>query len=228
MTRITEQLADLNRRIEAAASLAGRDIGSVAILAVTKKQPPETIRDAQKVGLRHFGENYVQEALTKIPELEGNPVWHFIGRVQSNKTRQIAENFAWVHTVNNRRTAERLSRQRPGQTGDLQICIQVRPVGADDRGGIDSAQVPELADIIRDLPRIRLRGLMMMPLPEQTEHSIRQEYARTRQILEELRQGGHEVDTLSMGMSTDLEAAIIEGSTMLRIGTALFGPRNNA
>ena len=110
----------------------------------------------------------------------------------------------------------------------MQVCIQVRPSGADNRGAIDSAQVPELADIIRTLPRIRLRGLMMMPLPDQTEHGIRQEYARTRQILEKLRQCGHEVDTLSMGMSTDLEAAIIEGSTMLRIGTALFGPRNNA
>ena len=226
MTRITEQLADLKGRIRSAAKRAGRDSGSVRILAVSKRQPPNVLQEAQAAGLRHFGESYVQEALTKIAEAEGNPIWHFIGKVQSNKTRPIAEHFAWVHTVSDRRIAERLSRHRPLESGELQVCVQVSPLDAGDRGGIAAAQVPELADIVRDLPRIRLRGLMMMPRPGQLEEITRQEYARTRELLDELRQRGHKVDTLSMGMSIDLEAAIMEGSTLLRIGTALFGARD--
>ena len=231
MTRITEQLADLKGRIQTAAALAGRDAESVQILAVSKKQPIESIRDARTAGLRHFGENYVQEALAKIAELDEDFVWHFIGRVQSNKTRQIAEHFDWVHTLCDRNIAERLSGQRPERAEELQICIQVRPSdadarGLDHRGGTPEATLPELANIVSDLPRLRLRGLMMMPLPGQPEELIRMEYARTRRAFHELRDNGHGLDTLSMGMSDDLETAIMEGSTMLRIGTALFGPRN--
>ena len=225
MTRITEQLAGLQERIRSAAELAGRNNDSVTILAVSKKQPPDSIRAALMAGLQDFGENYLQEALTKIPEIDRLARWHFIGAIQSNKTRPIAENFTWVHTIDSPRIAERLSAQRPHGTGDLQACIQIRPANADERGGIPADQLFELADMMSELPRVRLRGLMMMPLPNQAMIDIRREFARTRELLGELIQRGHDVDTLSMGMSADLEAAIMEGSTIVRIGTDLFGPR---
>jgi pyridoxal phosphate enzyme (YggS family) len=230
--RITEQLADLKGRIQAAGVISGRDINSVQILAVSKKQTIDSIREARNNGLLHFGENYVQEAIAKISEMSDELVWHFIGRIQSNKTRQIAAHFDWVHTLCDRNTAERLARQRPDDADELQVCIQIRPLSPDtneldNRGGIPEAELPELARIVAELPRLRLRGLMMMPLPDQTEKTTRMEYARTRHLFQSLQDSGLEVDTLSMGMSDDLEAAIIEGSTLLRIGTALFGPRNN-
>jgi pyridoxal phosphate enzyme (YggS family) len=232
VTRITEQLADLNARIGAAAALAERDAESVQILAVCKKHPLDSIRDARNAGLLDFGENYVQEALPKITALGGDFVWHFIGQIQSNKTRQIAEHFDWVHTLSRVNLAQRLSRQRPEGAGALQVCIQIRPLDVDgaeldNRGGIPAEQLPELANLVRDLPRLHLRGLMMMPLPGQIEEITRNEYARTRHAFDALNADGHELDTLSMGMSDDLETAIMEGSTMLRIGTALFGPRND-
>ena len=225
MTRITEQLAGLQERIRDAADLAGRNNDSVTILAVSKKQPIDSIRAAMTAGLKDFGENYLQEALQKIVEIDPVACWHFIGAIQSNKTRAIAENFTWVHTIENRRIAERLSAQRPTDAGELQTCIQIQPANADHRGGIPVDQLFELADVIRDLPRIRLRGLMVMPLPNQAMAEIRREFARTRELLGDLIQRGHDVDTLSMGMSADLEAAIMEGSTIVRIGTDLFGPR---
>jgi pyridoxal phosphate enzyme (YggS family) len=225
VTRITEQLADLQRHIRTAAERAGRDPEGVRILAVSKRQPAKAVREARAAGLSDFGENYVQEALDKIAEVGGDAAWHFIGRIQSNKTRPIAEHFAWVHTVTDRRTAERLSAQRPERMDDLQVCIQVRPLDAGDRAGVEAADVPELAAVIGDLPGIRLRGLMMMPLPGLTDEDTRREYARTRKLLESLREGGCDLDTLSMGMSSDLETAVAEGSTLLRIGTAIFGPR---
>jgi len=223
--RITEQLARLQERIRRAAELAGRNNDSVTILAVSKKQPPDAVQAALAAGLQDFGENYLQEALTKIAEIDRLARWHFIGAIQSNKTRPIAENFTWVHTIDSRRIAERLSAQRPPDTGELQACIQIRPENADKRGGIPADQLFELADIMCELPHIRLRGLMIMPLPNQAMEDSRREFARTRKLLGELIQRGHDVDTLSMGMSADLEAAIMEGSTIVRIGTALFGPR---
>lgn len=223
--RITEQLARLQQRIQRAAELAGRNNDSVTILAVSKKQSTDAIREALAASLQDFGENYLQEALPKIAAIDLPARWHFIGTIQSNKTRPIAENFDWVHTVDSRRIAERLSTQRPQDYGDLQTCIQVCPQNADKRGGIPAEQLFELADIMRDLPRIRLRGLMSMPLPNQSTADIRREFARTRELLGELLKRGHDVDTLSMGMSADLEAAIMEGSTIVRIGTDLFGPR---
>jgi len=226
VTRITEQLADLQSRIRSATALAGREKESVRILAVSKRHSPEAVREAREAGLRHFGENYLQEALSKIGAVEAGLTWHFIGTIQSNKTRPIAEHFAWVHTVSSRRIAERLSAHRPTEMDDLQVCIQICPLDAPDRGGIAAAELAELADIIQDLPRLRLRGLMMIPTPSDTANGNRPEYARTRELLYELQQHGHELDTLSMGMSADLEAAIMEGSTILRIGTALFGPRD--
>jgi pyridoxal phosphate enzyme (YggS family) len=223
--RITEQLAHLQERIQRAAALAGRKNDSVTILAVSKKQSTDAIREALAASLLDFGENYLQEALPKIAEINLPARWHFIGTIQSNKTRSIAENFDWVHTVDSRRIAERLSMQRPQSAGDLQTCIQICPQNAEKRGGIPAEQLFELADIMRKLPRIRLRGLMSMPLPKQSMVESRREFARTRELLGELLQRGHDVDTLSMGMSADLEAAIMEGSTIVRIGTDLFGPR---
>jgi pyridoxal phosphate enzyme (YggS family) len=227
VTRITEQLAGLQRRIETAAERAGRDPQDIRILAVSKRQSVDAIRRAQAAGLRRFGENYLQEALGKMPDIVGPVEWHFIGPIQSNKTRTIAENFAWVHTVANRRVAQRLANRRPPDTAALNICIQLRPGNAPARAGIDFNDAPALADLIADLPEIRLRGLMVMPLPDQPDSVLRAEFARTRDLLETLRGRGHDVDTLSMGMSSDLEAAIMEGSTLVRIGTDLFGPRNN-
>ncbi len=225
MTRITEQLAGLERRIRAAAERAGRDPQGVRILAVSKRHPPAAIREAQQAGLSRFGENYVQEALTKIAEIAAPAEWHFIGAIQANKTRLIAENFDWVHTVCDPRIAKRLSARRPDALPDLQVCIQLRPADGPQRSGIDTDELPALAELIEELPRLSLRGLMVMPLPGRTEADWRAEFGKTRALLDELHARGHRIDTLSMGMSADLEAAIMEGSTMLRIGTDLFGPR---
>jgi pyridoxal phosphate enzyme (YggS family) len=223
--RITEQLARLQERIRVATELAGRNNEPVTILAVSKNQPPGAIRAALAAGLLDFGENYLQEALTKIAEISGPARWHFIGSIQSNKTRPIAENFAWVHTIDSRRIAERLSAQRPQDAVDLQACIQICPTDGENRGGIPADELFELADIMRELPRIRLRGLMIMPSPSHAMADSRREFAHARELLGEMIQRGHDVDTLSMGMSADFEAAIMEGSTIVRIGTALFGPR---
>ena len=226
MTRITEQLQRLKGRIGAASAAAGRDPASITILAVSKRHSPILIQEAADSGLQHFGENYVQEAVEKQPHLADDLTWHFIGRIQSNKTRLIAENFGWTHTVSTERIAARLSAQRPDSLQEMQVCLQVQPENATDRSGIDAAHLPKLAEIVAELPRLRLRGLMIIPLPNQTETQIRTEYAGLRRALIDLQQHGHAVDTLSMGMSGDLEAAIMEGSTMLRIGTALFGQRD--
>ena len=225
MTRITEQLAGLQTRIRKAAERAGRNNDSVTILAVSKKQSIEAIREARAAGLLDFGENYLQEALTKIAESGPEFRWHFIGAIQSNKARPIAENFTWVHTVDSLRIARRLSAHRPPELGELQTCIQVRPINAERRGGIPADEVFALAEAMQDLPLIHLRGLMIIPLPGQATAEIRSEFARTRELLGELVQRGHDLDTLSMGMSADLESAIMQGSTIVRIGTDLFGPR---
>ena len=225
MTGITEQLARLQIRIRAAAEAAGRSPETVKILAVSKRHPPALVNAAVAVGLRDFGENYLQEAVAKMPLVDGDVNWHFIGGIQSNKTRAIAEHFGWVQTVSNSRIARRLSNQRPETAEDLNVLIQVRPLGADSRDGAVGDEVPELADAIHDLPRLILRGLMIIPLPNLGEQQLRDEFARVRHLHAKLRDGGHPVDTLSMGMSADLELAVAEGSTMVRIGTALFGPR---
>jgi len=226
VTRITEQLARLRRRVESAAKSAGRDPNSVRLLAVSKKQPIEALVAAHAAGLRHFGENYLQEALAKIPAIGNDAVWHFIGPVQSNKTRLIAENFDWVQTVTSRRIAERLSAQRPADRNDLHICIQLQPPGAEQRNGVSEDDLPELAAVIAAAPKLRLRGLMTIPLPGRGEADTRREFARARRLFAELGHAGYAVDTLSMGMSADLEAAIMEGSTCIRIGTDLFGTRD--
>ena len=226
MTRITEQLDHLQRRVESAAKAAGRDPDTIRILAVSKKQSIEALVAAYAAGLRNFGENYLQEALDKIPALQADAIWHFIGPLQSNKSRPIAANYDWVHTVTNRRIATRLSAQRPVDRSDLQVCIQLRPDDAQDRNGVTEEELPDLAAMIGKAPGLCLRGLMIMPMPDREAADTRREFARARRLYEELRGAGYAVDTLSMGMSADLEAAIMEGSTCIRIGTDLFGSRN--
>jgi len=205
---------------------AGRQSEQVHILAVSKRHPAEAVREALDSGIRDFGENYLQEALAKIPRVGAGACWHFIGRIQSNKTRELAAHFDWVQTVDRPKVARRLSEHRPKPSGDLQVLIQVAPAGAGDRPGAAETDIPELAAIIRGLPGLKLRGLMIIPLPGLDNGPLRTEYARVRRLFESLRQQGHGVDTLSMGMSDDIEAAIAEGSTLVRVGTAIFGPRD--
>ena len=226
MTQITEQLGRLQQRINSAAKAAGRDPNSVRILAVSKRQPIEALAAAHAAGLRHFGENYLQEALDKITVMDHDTVWHFIGPIQSNKTRSIAVHFDWVHTVTSPRIVERLSAQRPDDRAALQVCIQLQPQNADNRNGVTEDDLPGLAAMITAAPQLQLRGLMTIPLPDRGVAETRREFARARRLLDELGLAGYAVDTLSMGMSADLEAAIIEGSTCIRIGTDLFGSRD--
>ena len=226
VTRITEQLEHLRGRIQNAAERSGRDPQRIRIVAVSKKHPPSAIREAQAAGLTRFGENYLQEAIAKIGQIEPPAEWHFIGPIQSNKAGPIAVNFDWVHTLSSERVARRLSARRDDGNDALQVCIQLRPTGAPERAGVDEEDVLALADVTAELPSLRLRGVMMMPLPGNVDDS-RREFARARAAFDRLRASGHDVDTLSMGMSGDLEAAIMEGSNMVRIGTGIFGPRIN-
>ena len=222
-----ERLKSVLARIESAARRAGRDPATVALLAVSKQQPPEAVRAAASAGQRHFGENYPQEALAKIESLRDLPLtWHFIGQLQSNKTRDVAQAFQWVHTLDRAKIAERLSAQRPHYAGPLDVLLQVRLAEESGKGGIEIAQVPALAEIVAGLPRLRLRGLMCIPPPQADEALQHEPFRRLREVLLELNRGGHSLDTLSMGMSADLEAAIAEGATIVRVGTAIFGPRD--
>lgn len=225
MTGITDHLGRIRDRIADAAARAGRSADSVRLVAVTKGHPAATLLDACKAGVTDVGENYLQEALHKIAACGDGPVWHFIGNVQSNKTRELANHFSWVQTVASPRVAERLSVQRAWYAPELQICIQVRPPGVVGRAGCLPEDVAWLAAVIAGLPKLRLRGLMTIPPANLDETALRAEFRRMRSLLADLRTAGHDTDTLSMGMSDDFEVAIEEGSTMVRIGTALFGPR---
>jgi pyridoxal phosphate enzyme (YggS family) len=226
--RITKNLEDLKERISRACALAGRNENEVSILAVSKRHSIEAIREAQAAGLNSMGENYLQEALHKIHECPPETVWHFIGQIQSNKTRAIAENFDWVQTVASQKTAERLARQRPESLEPLNVCVQVDIDGNNAHGGISIAATEELCSIVKQLPALRLRGLMTIPVPATEIAEQRKSFALIRNLFEELQAKGYQLDTLSMGMTGDLEAAILEGSTMIRIGTALFGTRPDA
>jgi pyridoxal phosphate enzyme (YggS family) len=215
-------------RIAAACIAAGRPLESVRLLAVSKTWPAASVREAIAAGQRAFGENYVQEAIDKKAELaslspDPGLEWHFIGPLQSNKTRLVAENFAWVHSVDRLKIAERLSAQRPPELAALQICLQVNVSGEASKSGCDPDQVATLARTLATLPGLRLRGLMAIPEPSDDPLRQRQQFAILRRLRDSLPM---ELDTLSMGMSHDLEAAIMEGSTLLRIGTAIFGQRN--
>ena len=222
----TARLEAVRARIAAAADRAGRDPESVRLVAVSKQQPVEAIAAAAAAGQAEFGENYVQEGVAKIAALRGRPLtWHFIGRLQANKTREVAEHFQWVHTVDRERIASRLDAQRPHFAGPLEVLLQVRLGDEPGKGGAEPEDLPALAEAVVRLPRLRLRGLMCIPPPAADEAGQRAPFRRLRELLEDLNRRGHSLDVLSMGMSDDLEAAVLEGATLVRIGTAVFGPR---
>jgi PLP dependent protein len=223
---LPENIHQVQERINRAARQCARSVDSVTLLAVCKSQPAEIVRAAARAGLTEFGESYVQEALAKIELLRDLPlIWHFVGKVQSNKTRDIAENFAWVHGVDRLRTAERLSAQRPFHAPDLNICLQVNLDDEASKGGVAPAAVPALAAEVAALPRLRLRGLMCIPPLDADLDAQRGRFAALAALLARLNADGARLDTLSMGMSADLEAAICAGATIVRVGTALFGAR---
>ena len=224
--KLPERLKVLRERIAVAARAAGRDPASVTLIGVGKTQPAAALREAAGAGLEDFGENYVQEALGKLDELAGLPVtWHFIGALQSNKTRDVAARFGWVHTVDREKIARRLSEQRPFHAPPLQVCLQVRLGGEDTKSGVDPSALDTLAAAVAVLPRIRLRGLMCIPPEEDDPSRQRHWFAELRRLKERLNRQGLGLDVLSMGMSGDFEAAIAEGATHVRVGTAIFGPR---
>jgi pyridoxal phosphate enzyme (YggS family) len=215
-------------RIAAACTAAGRDPADVALLAVSKTFGADAVRTAHAAGQRAFGENYVQEALDKIAalaDLRAGLEWHLIGPLQSNKTRVVAEAFDWVHSVDRLKTAERLSAQRPPHLPPLQVCLQVNVSGEASKSGVAPSEVAALAAQVQQLPRLRLRGLMSIPEPAADFHAQRVPHRVLQALLQDLRRQGLALDTLSMGMSADLEAAVAEGATIVRIGTAIFGGR---
>jgi pyridoxal phosphate enzyme (YggS family) len=223
---IAQRLQQLRSRIVAAAGEAGRDPAEIRLIAASKTFDAAALREAHAAGQIDFGENYVQEALDKMGELGDLPlVWHFIGPIQSNKTRAIAEHFAWVHSVDRLKIAERLSAQRPSSVPPLDICLEVNISGEASKGGVTAQELPALARAVSHLPRLRLRGLMAIPAPSTDPLVQRAAFAAVRRLYEALQGSGYALDTLSMGMSGDLEAAIAEGATMVRVGTAFFGER---
>ncbi|MEC5407740.1 YggS family pyridoxal phosphate-dependent enzyme [Paraburkholderia sp. MPAMCS5] len=229
MPDLIHNLEAVRQRIARAAHVAGRDARSIALLAVSKTFPAEDVRAAHAAGQRAFGENYVQEAITKIEALAGlreTLEWHFIGPLQSNKTRPVAENFDWVHSVDRLKIAQRLSEQRPENLPPLNVCLQVNISGEASKSGVNIAEADEVAREIAALPRLRLRGLMAIPEPAGTIDEQRVPHRHLRELFERLRESGLELDTLSIGMSSDLEAAVLEGATIVRVGTAIFGARD--
>jgi pyridoxal phosphate enzyme (YggS family) len=249
---LPERLAEVRDRMEKAAAAAGRRVDSITLLGITKGQPAAALLAAARAGITAVGESYLQEALDKMTAVEqlraqatpslgaaskaqsaahsGAPevpelTWHFVGRLQSNKTRPVAERFAWVHAVDRLKIAQRLAEQRPYYAPPLNVCLQVNVAGEDSKGGVDFAELPALASAVAALPRLKLRGLMCLPPEEDDPARQRHWFAKVREALEQLNTAGLGLDTLSMGMSGDLEAAIEEGATLIRVGTALFGPR---
>jgi hypothetical protein len=233
MTTVATQLQAVHQRISDACAAAGRPVHDVTLLAVSKTQPAAAVRAAHAAGQRAFGENYVQEGLAKITELAdlrqpgaAEPLqWHLIGPLQSNKTRVVAEAFDWVQSVDRLKTAQRLSEQRPAGLAPLQLCLQVNISGEASKSGVPSAEVLALAQAVAALPRVRLRGLMAIPEPAAGAQAQRAPHRALRALLDQLNAHGLGLDTLSMGMSDDLEAAIAEGATLVRVGTAVFGAR---
>ena len=224
MSTIADNIALVVSRIRAAEQAARRPEHSVQLLAVSKTKPAQALREAYAAGLRDFGENYLQEALGKQAELTDLPLtWHFIGPIQSNKTRAIAEHFAWVHSVDRLKIAQRLSEQRPSGLPPLNICIQVNVSGEASKSGCPPADLPALAHAIDALPRLKLRGLMAIPEPTEDRAAQDAAFAAVQRLQASL---DLPLDTLSMGMSHDLESAIAQGATWVRIGTALFGARD--
>lgn len=231
MSSIITNWQAVQGRITDAAKRAGRAPEAVRLLAVSKTCPPEAVIEAARAGQQAFGENYEQEALEKIQEIkkrapELHLEWHFIGPIQSNKTRGIAAAFDWVHSVDREKIARRLSDQRPNTLPPLNICLQVNISRENSKSGTDEAGLLALAKAVSALPRLKLRGLMAIPEPETDPARQRQPFKQLKNLYDRLRQEGYELDTLSMGMTADMDAAIAEGATIVRIGTAIFGPRN--
>ncbi len=227
MTVIAAQLQAVHARIAAACLAAGRSTDSVQLLAVSKTFGPEAVRAAHAAGQTAFGENYIQEAVDKMALLDDLPLqWHCIGPIQSNKTRLVAAHFQWAQTVDRLKIAQRLSEQRPDHLPPLQVCLQVNVDGGLTKSGVSPDELPALAQAVAALPRLQLRGLMCIPDPQEDAEAMRAVFLRTRALYEDLRARGLPLDTLSMGMSADLEAAIAAGSTMVRVGTAIFGGRS--
>ena len=219
LSTVRARIGELERRYR-------REPGSVALLAVSKTKPPEAVQAAIAAGQQAFGENHLQDAMTKVEALAGSGVsWHFIGAVQSNKTRPITAHFDWVHGIEREKIAGRLSAQRPAGREPLDVCIEVNVSGEDTKSGVPPAEVEPLARAVRELPGLRLRGLMTIPRPSADIESQRVPFRLLREILDDLNAKGLGLDTLSMGMTGDLEAAIAEGATIVRVGTAIFGPR---
>ena len=231
MSHIAENLQEVHARIERAASAAQRPTDAIRLLAVSKTFPADDIRAAFAAGQRAFGENYVQEAVSKIEalaDLRTEIEWHFIGPLQSNKTRPVAEHFDWVHSIDRLKIAQRLSEQRPDTLPPLNVCLQVNVSGEASKSGVAPEDAPAVAREIASLPKLRLRGLMSIPEPAADPAAQREPHRILRELYETLRAQGVALDTLSMGMSGDLEAAVLEGATMVRIGTAIFGKRDYA
>jgi PLP dependent protein len=228
MSSIVQNLQQLNDRLAAACRAAGRPVSDVRLMAVSKAQPAAAVQDAFDAGQHVFGENYVQEALDKLDalaKLRANTEWHLIGPLQANKTRAVAERFDWVHTVDRLKIAQRLSDQRPAGLLPLQVCVQVNIDGGANKHGTQADEVPALARAVAALPRLRLRGLMAIPEPAGSVAAQREPHRQLRELQQHLIGAGLDLDTLSIGMSADLEAAIAEGATIVRIGTAIFGAR---
>jgi hypothetical protein len=225
-TLIADNIARVRAQMATAGQSAGRAPGSVQLLAVSKTWSADAVRTAHAAGQTHFGENYIQEAVDKITTLRDLPlVWHCIGPIQSNKTRLVAEHFDWVHSIDRLKIAQRLSEQRPEHLPPLQVCIQVNVDGGDTKSGVSPPELPALAQAVAALPRMRLRGLMTIPEPAETDAQMRAVHRQAKELFEQLRAQGLPLDTLSMGMSADMAAAIAEGSTLVRVGTAIFGKR---
>lgn len=226
MATISANLQAVKSRIRAAAQSAGRDAGAARLLAVSKSWPAASVRVAFAAGQRAFGENYVQEGVAKIAALDDLDLeWHFIGPLQSNKTREVAEHFDWVHSLDRLKIAERLSAQRPAAAPPLQVCLQVNVSGETSKGGVAPAETVTLAQAVAKLPRLRLRGLMAIPEPSENVAQLRMRFAELGELLALLNAAGMQLDVLSMGMSEDFEIAIAEGATIVRLGTAIFGLR---
>ena len=233
MSLISRNLQDVRERIASAAAAVSRPAQQVALLAVSKTFGPEAVIEAAQAGQPAFGENYLREALDKMAAVKrAHPEllleWHFIGPIQSNKTRPIAEHFDWVHSVDRLKIAQRLSEQRPAPLAPLNICLQVNISGEASKSGVSPEDAPQLAREIAGLPRLRLRGLMAIPEPTGNPREQRAAFRRLRLLRDDIQGQGMAMDTLSMGMSADLEAAIAEGATIVRVGTAIFGNRNDA
>jgi len=226
MTTIANALQAVRQRIALAAAACARPVEGIQLLAVSKTFPAQAVREAYAAGQRAFGESTMQEAMEKVEALNDLPLkWHFIGPIQSNKTRPITENFAWVHSLDRARIADRLAAGRPASLPDLQVCLQVNISNEPSKGGVAPEDLPALARHVQNLPRLKLRGLMAIPEPTDDPVKQRLAFVRLRELLVQLNAAGFQLDTLSMGMSDDLEAAIAEGATIVRVGSAIFGER---